>query len=354
MNSCNTRKRGFTLVELLVVIAIIGTLVALLLPAVQGAREAARRMSCGNNIRQLAIACHNYADTFSTLPPGYLHYSMEQNRPNLGAYEQFGWGALILPFIEQKNLQDALGTRQPFGYRLMTDAQVLPAAQTVLKSFMCASDSGFANRGETVNRRSFHGGPGFAQLGFTTAAQCRVGVSNYIGIAGHRDSFQDDDDSTSAPNTGIFYQNSKVRLADIIDGESNTFMFGERDSLNCDSGAWVGVRNVFGNNNRGPIAVIGHSRAKLNAPEQIIPRGNCNGCGEGFGSLHPGGAMFALCDGSARFVANSINHGWWPQIPPFGAINCTYTGTIADSKDRRNGVYQRLMTRNDKQPVADY
>ena len=354
MAHTSAKKRAFTLVELLVVIAIIGTLVALLLPAVQGAREAARRMSCGNNIRQLAIACHNYADTLGTLPTGYLFYSQNANQPNADIFEQFGWGALILPYIEQKNLHDLLGvTKGPLGWQLMTDINAVPATQTVLKSFMCSSDSGFNQRGLVVTPRAFDGGAGFTQAGFTTPAQCLVGVSNYIGISGHRDSFQDDSDPSSAPNTGIFYQNSKVRLADILDGESNTFMFGERDSLNCNSGAWVGIRRASGSGAAGVIAVLGHSRAKLNAPEQIIPRGNCNGCGEGFSSLHPGGAMFALCDGSARFVSNSINHGWHPQIPP-QPLDCTYHGTIADSKSPRNGVYQRLMTRNDKQPVADY
>src|SRR5688500_13735663 len=102
MFATSSKKHAFTLVELLVVIAIIGTLVALLLPAVQGAREAARRMSCSNNLHNLAIAAHNYADTLGSLPSGYLFYSMDPTRPgtNADAYEHFGWGALILPQIE--------------------------------------------------------------------------------------------------------------------------------------------------------------------------------------------------------------------------------------------------------------
>src|SRR5690242_12354846 len=100
------RSRGFTLVELLVVIAIIGTLVALLLPAVQQAREAARRMSCSNNLHNLAIAAQNYHDSIGTFPSAYI----SAPDPNGGFGESWGWGVLMLPFLEQKNMYTALTT----------------------------------------------------------------------------------------------------------------------------------------------------------------------------------------------------------------------------------------------------
>ena len=100
------RNKGFTLVELLVVIAIIGILVALLLPAVQAAREAARKMQCSNHLKQLALACHTYHDTYKTLPAGYLE------KPNYGAplnnVNLWGWGALVLPYMEQEELKRQL------------------------------------------------------------------------------------------------------------------------------------------------------------------------------------------------------------------------------------------------------
>src|SRR5262245_49230386 len=99
------RKLGFTLVELLVVIAIIGILVALLLPAVQAAREAARRMQCGNNLKQIGLALHNYHDTFKSLPIGLLGAGAGQPTPS-SADDGFGWGCALLPFLEQQALYD--------------------------------------------------------------------------------------------------------------------------------------------------------------------------------------------------------------------------------------------------------
>src|SRR4051794_12352321 len=149
-------RRAFTLVELLVVIAIIGILVALLLPAVQGAREAARRMSCSNNLHNIAIALHNYHDSLGSFPSGWLYKSTEPD-----FWESWGWSAFLLPFIEQKNLQDQLGVNvNPLRVQLDPNmnpngvtgaAQVQTGVETPLKIFMCPSDSGFAGRGLTVN-----------------------------------------------------------------------------------------------------------------------------------------------------------------------------------------------------------
>jgi prepilin-type N-terminal cleavage/methylation domain-containing protein/prepilin-type processing-associated H-X9-DG protein len=336
------RHRGFTLVELLVVIAIIGTLVALLLPAVQGAREAARRMSCQNNLHNIGIALQNYHDTNGSFPSGWMY--MHGNPPIAppANYEMWGWGTLLLPFLEQKNLQDLLGPNiDTLSDRIAKNPQVsIPALNTPLKIFMCPSDSGFTGRGETVNQRAFDSGVGFSFAGLTTAAQCTVGVSNYMGVAGHRDVVN------NAANTGIFYGDSYIRMADIVDGTSNTFAVGERETLTCFSGTWVGIRNPGGGSNKGPIVVIGHSRPKLNQPDPPIAYNDTAGCGEGFSSLHPGGAQFALCDGSVRFVANGIEHNW---------VNNTATGHKAlDSFGKPIGTYQRLMSRNDKLNLENF
>ncbi|MCI0360416.1 MAG: DUF1559 domain-containing protein [Planctomycetaceae bacterium] len=344
---------GFTLVELLVVIAIIGVLVALLLPAVQAAREAARRSSCQNNLKQIAIALHNYHDVYLTFPSGWLDNPIANE-------EAWGWAALTLPFIEQAPLHAQLGVtkaRLVDQLRSLNGANgpaVAAAARTVLKVFICPTDSGHQG-GLVHTNRHFGGGIGFAAAGFTGNTTL-VGVSNYMGVAGHRDL------ANAGPNTGILFGNctgdavacpnnatpgQAVRLAQVLDGTSNTLMVGERDTFRCRSGTWLGVRNTNGSNDRGVIVVIGHSHPKLNQDVKVLTWDTDRiGCGEGFSSLHPGGAQFAAVDGSVRFLSNTINHFWFP--------NTLVNGTIADSTNPSNGTYQRLMTRDDGLVISNF
>jgi hypothetical protein len=136
-------------------------------------------------------------------------------------------------------------------------------------------------------------------------------------------------------------------MSDFVDGTSNTFAVGERETLDCKSGTWVGVRRTNANGTGGVNVIVGHDHPKLNQSVLVIAWNvNNTGCGDGFSSLHPGGALFALADGSARFVANGINHNW------FGGT--TAAGQPDTHKDARNGVYQRLMSRADKLPVSDF
>lgn len=348
-------SRGFTLVELLVVIAIIGVLVALLLPAVQAAREAARRSSCSNNLKQIGIALHNYHDSLQTFPSGWF------DLPNTAFRESWGWSALMLPYIEQAPLHDKLGvTRGTLEQRIATDkANVYPATRTVLKSFICPSDSGH-NGGLTHNNRNFSGGAGYTAAGLTTAAESIAGLSNYMGVAGHRDVVN------AQPNTGIFFgnctvtaanpcnegQGKAVRIAEVLDGTSNTLMVGERETHRCRGGTWLGVRRDDGSGTRGVDVVIGHSRPKLNHP---VPPPTTNiawntgkeGCGEGFSSQHPGGALFVAVDGSVRWLPNTINHNW-------ANPSTNNNGSVTAHQDPANGVYQRLLSRDDMLVVGNY
>lgn len=316
-------RRAFTLVELLVVIAIIGVLVSLLLPAVQAAREAARRMQCGNNLKQIGLALHNYADTHRVFPSGWI-YNGVANR------ECWGWGALILPYLEQSAVHDQLRVSQGsmVDNLLSTNWQpVVAALQLPLPMFICPSDTGYQNRGQVHNDRRFNGGAGFAAHAFTP------GVSSYIASNGYgpgRTGFED--------NTGMFYGNSSLSFKDIVDGTSNTFAVGERDTDFCRSGTWVGVRNGNGGGSRGVFVVVAQARVKMN--ESVLPWDNDpEGCGQGWGSLHPGGAQFVFCDGSVTFISETINF--------FHA-----RGSYTNSGDPLNGTYQRLISRADNLPVS--
>ena len=131
-------RRAFTLVELLVVIAIIGILTALLLPAVQAAREAARRASCVNNLKQLGLALHLYHDTHQTMPPGWMGLDPATNLPLASGQPGWGWASLVLPFVEQRNVSDSL-----IQYSLPITAPANAAARTqLLPLFRCRSDVG--------------------------------------------------------------------------------------------------------------------------------------------------------------------------------------------------------------------
>jgi prepilin-type N-terminal cleavage/methylation domain-containing protein/prepilin-type processing-associated H-X9-DG protein len=333
-------SRGFTLVELLVVIAIIGILVGLLLPAVQAAREAARRTQCLNNFKQIGLALHNNHDVHNQFPAGWTYVAANE--------ESWGWSVFLLPYLEQENLYKGLGPNRGTLMQRMYDntagtppTNIYPHTRTVLKVFICPSDTGHS-AGLTHNNRHFGGGIGYNNAGFTAAPQANAGQSNYMGVAGHRDVVNNN------ANTGIFFGGSKIGISDIRDGSSNTMMVGERETFNCRAGTWLGVRNPNGSGTRGIHVVSGHSRPAMNEDVALIAWDvDGTGCGEGFSSLHPGGAQFLFADGSVRFLSETIGHNW---ANPSGNAN----GTVADSRDRSNGVYQRLMTRDDKLTISNF
>jgi prepilin-type N-terminal cleavage/methylation domain-containing protein/prepilin-type processing-associated H-X9-DG protein len=333
-------RRGFTLVELLVVIAIIGVLVALLLPAVQAAREAARRSQCTNNLKQVGLALHNYHDTYKVFPIGY------HRMPNpLGQNEResYGWMARILPFLEQQPLYDQLQVTRGLLWENLSQLAgtaegnaLISAATTPLSTAMCPSDTGFTRPGLVHSNRDFRNGIGTLAAGL---GNWQVGVSNYPGVFGHRTVHGRNQ------NSGIFFWDSAIGMSDILDGTSNTFAVGERDSQFCYGGVWVGVRNPNGRGDRGITVIGGYSRPVINSP--VTAWNSDTGCGRGFSSLHPGGAQFLLADGSARFVSETINHNWI-------ATDANGVGSLNDHQNPANGVFQRLCSRDDGLVVNDY
>ncbi len=214
--SRSTQRFAFTLVELLVVIAIIGVLVGLLLPAVQAAREAARRMQCSNNMKQLGLALHNYESVYGRLPSGWVSRTVEGD-------PGWGWAAAVLPFMEQSNLHAQIDSRLP-----IADPWHDRVRTVVINSFICPSDTGLSVFEIGEGDGHGHGHPHAGHDGENVDEGHKlfsVSKSNYVGMFG---TFELED----APfnGNGIFFGNSRTKFRDIRDGLSNTLMVGERDS----------------------------------------------------------------------------------------------------------------------------
>ncbi len=287
------KQRAFTLVELLVVIAIIGILVGLLLPAVQAAREAARRMQCSNNLKQLGLAMHNYHDVYLKFPPGGLEVS---------GY-QIGWPGRIFDFIEEGNRLDAMNGMSPdalvkiWPYRYTTAPHNGgdPIFTDPMPSFACPSSP----LGDTVNASSYAG----VQHG-TLHYRANAGSVNFDMVSG---SVSSRDYSTS----GVIYPTSKTKFAHIIDGTSTTLLVGEcsdrqgwTDSMLASWGGiqpWTWGYYYYGAGN----GFLQLDNKNLQYP--INFEGTTTTNATAYRSAHPGGAQFSFCDGSTRFLTETMD-----------------------------------------------
>jgi prepilin-type N-terminal cleavage/methylation domain-containing protein len=201
-------RRAFTLVELLVVIAIIGVLVALLLPAVQAAREAARRSSCSNNMKQLGIALHNYHDTHGRFPPESI---WADGAPSSWQPRNYSWIALTLPFFEQQTLHNQINFSLPIWGQQTQTGQFIRSQK--IQTLLCPSDR---------------------VLGDDASAYHTMSWTNYAGSEGY-----DWWNRRADPNGGVFTFQSSLKMADILDGTSNTIAVGEVTSFGFKNGPHI-------------------------------------------------------------------------------------------------------------------
>jgi len=250
----NSRRKAFTLIELLVVIAIIAILISLLLPAVQQAREAARRTQCKNNLKQMGLALFNYEDTHGLFPPSCIinpypdgtAYGITYGDSQRVCPPGFGWGVCLLPFFEQGSLYNQFN----FNDAVWSPGNA-PAARTKVQVFLCPSatggSDGFNIQQEGMDNR--HG----VDMVRSDGSTIFFAHSHYVTNAGVNQpwgrttaycyNFDIPEPVPSAPDAiinGPFYPNSHTRVRDVPDGLSNTIFIGERSSILCNN-TWVGV-----------------------------------------------------------------------------------------------------------------
>ncbi|MGI6417931.1 MAG: DUF1559 domain-containing protein [Thermoguttaceae bacterium] len=303
------RRPAFTLVELLVVIAIIGILIALLLPAVQAAREAARRSQCSNNLKQLGLALHNYHDTYQVLPLGVL----QDNLTLEFGYPRLTWTIHLYPFLEQQ------ATYDQFDFKT-------PACTGDNAIYLCPQNAG------SVNAPAAHVVPTLLCPSDARGINLRTRAPNYFARGNYGAFFGNlNKGATRVPTTTghqpAAFSYRRVTLAAILDGTSNTMAFGEmvRDPwedgfrgcywMDFPGAAWIFTLNTP--NSRVPDQIrTSQCPAAYNRPELNMPCVGVNGSAESAASRsrHPGGVQVAMCDGSVQFIAETIGLTVWRAL----------------------------------------
>jgi prepilin-type N-terminal cleavage/methylation domain-containing protein/prepilin-type processing-associated H-X9-DG protein len=279
-------RHGFTLIELLVVIAIIAVLIGLLVPAVQKVREAAARIQCKNNLKQIGLALHTYHDRNHTLPPGY-QTAVAPDNSDLGP--GWGWAAFLLADVEQGNLQKQI--RFDLDIRDPANAAV---RVTILPIFVCPME---------VKTGTFTVVDAGGNPLVDVAHANYVAMNGVLGVS-----------SDAWDNNGAFLRNSQFRLTDITDGLSNTLFVGERCSSMSDV-TWVGAvtggvvpavrypnpADQLANAEAAPALVLSHGS------RSHIPNDNLVFDADATASFHTGGVNFLFGDGSVHSISNAIN-----------------------------------------------
>jgi prepilin-type N-terminal cleavage/methylation domain-containing protein/prepilin-type processing-associated H-X9-DG protein len=356
MTRAHAHPRGFTLIELLVVIAIIGMLIALLLPAVQAAREAARRAQCTNNLKQIALAAHNYESANGCFPMG---------TPVKVATYGFGWiqagdfdfghslFVAMLPQMEQAALYNAVN----FSVNIeLPENMTIQRAQ--ISGLLCPSDPDATQIDTPTMWASYNG--------------FQVAHGNYSGCTGTWAHWTFNPSSTPslatlvAQDNGIFYVNSRTRIADVTDGTSNTILLGERivfERWRADTNWWFS--GWLGASLFDTLTALNPQRlVSMASLPPVNPNGwpgvEDNAFWNSASSRHPGGANFAMADGSVRFLKETIQS--WPVdsfgnptgVKDGGGTWYPFDGTTLYTvlPGTTFGVYQALSTRRGGEVIS--
>jgi prepilin-type N-terminal cleavage/methylation domain-containing protein len=345
-------RRAFTLVELLVVIAIIGILVALLLPAIQAAREAARRTQCVNNLKQFGAALHNYHDVHKRFASagcsgglgvlsngcpsgGVPRYCLEWDESERSP--AIGWQVRVLPFCEQQALWDVVkeeGDRQHISYRDVTVGST-PARQIQVPYTRCPSDGEGDSRDSNWAQSNYSGSLGSTYTpsngGCEPWGTAGVHYESPGGGSGHgNDTDQIPGWGGKANISGMFGRlGINISVADVVDGTANTIMVGEiLPQCHDHTGGWWhfnGMGNAHASTSA-PINTMNTCSVPRQPPGTPCTRQDYWNYSWGFRSLHPGGAQFVFADGKVNFLGEGINYQ----------------------------TYQRLGGRRDGQPLGSY
>ena len=303
-----SKRRGFTLVELLVVIAIIGILIGMLLPAVQMVREAARRTSCMNNQKQIALACHNYEFNNGHFPPAYNAWNSNGLKRYIGLPwdnrggtdyrgNYYAWSALILPYAEQNNLYQEMMLNKSWGCDMIcSNGQGLTTI--ALPMYICPSDPG-----DNFNDC------------YTSDAGIKPAKSNYVACTGDLTWYGRINNPDFNHLWGVFGWNSKTTFAKILDGSSHTILVGERSSepetgsnpQNIYGAIWLGAHNTNNITHISSPKVRFYScTGRTGSSVEYVVNGDYKGRNIA-SSSHAAGATLSLADGSVQFVSENLD-----------------------------------------------